>query len=81
MIDACNEYRVINDNWRTPETVGYKQCNDKHLAAGWYRFILNGQNAIMATSAPASSERCNTWCPIWWNGKLLLNILALYWPI
>ena len=64
MTDACNEYNIINGNWRTPETVGYKQCNDKYLAAGWYRFMLYGQNAIIATSVPASSECCMAWYPV-----------------
>ena len=34
MTDDCNEYNIINDNWRTPETVGHSQCNDKYFAAG-----------------------------------------------
>ena len=68
--DPCDAFRVLNDTWRTPWTVGSMSSPncDFYIPAGWYRFMLNGNDANMMTTAP-SIDRCGVHSPIWWNGK------------
>ena len=50
--DPCLDgYTVIDDVTRDVSyyTLGYTNC-DNHLVEGWYRFLLNGNNAIIPTS-------------------------------
>ena len=59
----------MTDNWRTIWVSGQTNPNcDNLLPAGWYRFLLNGVNANMITSAPAVYS-CGTYGPVWWNGS------------
>ena len=69
--DACFLHGVINDNWRltsiSSQNGGTAHC-DNGLVAGWYRFLLNGNNANMVNSPPPMFY-CSTHAPIWWRGK------------
>ena len=72
---VCNSYSTINDYWRSTsissQTDGFAYC-DNTLAAGWYRLLLNGNNANMVNSPPPEWS-CSTHAPIWWKGKRHLN--------
>ena len=69
--DTCNSYSIINDTWRMSDEIpgiptATHPC-DSYLIEGWYRFIYNGNNGLMATWAPYEIK-CATPYPIWWIG-------------
>ncbi|XP_076438412.1 oncoprotein-induced transcript 3 protein-like isoform X2 [Babylonia areolata] len=62
------EYRMLNNSWRSTSNVmersDYDYRCDNNLVEGWYRFFLNGQNAIIPTRC-IRSYHCQTAGPIW----------------
>ena len=67
LIDACNTINILNDTWRTINSVG--DNNDANLKEGWYRLFLNGISANMVTYA-LNYYNCGAWAPLWWKGML-----------
>ncbi|XP_076438343.1 von Willebrand factor D and EGF domain-containing protein-like [Babylonia areolata] len=62
------EYKVLNESWRSitnnvgKQHSGYK-C-DSSLEDGWYRFFLDGENAVIPTTC-VQDHHCNTHAPQW----------------
>ena len=56
LLDPCFEggYEILDD-YRRYKTHMYKEAGpddplcDVHMSAGWYRFLINGSDAVMAT--------------------------------
>ena len=70
--DSCIAYTVLAETWRTPWTNGQNSLHcdvNTGLLTGWYRFLLNNNNANMLMYAPPIYS-CGTHAPVWWNGKL-----------
>ncbi|XP_076438512.1 von Willebrand factor D and EGF domain-containing protein-like [Babylonia areolata] len=60
-------YSMLNDSWRSASNDvggnGPFQC-DRYLWPGWYRFFLNGENAVIPTTC-VEEYHCNTHAPLW----------------
>lgn len=60
-------YTVLDDPWRSTsqrlEDEYSRKC-DRDLAHGWYRFYLNGENAVMPTAC-VPERHCQTHAPMW----------------
>lgn len=57
-------HTVLDDAWRsTSEGQSRLQC-DKDLEPGWYRFLLNGEKAVMPTTC-VPVNHCHTHAPQW----------------
>ncbi|KAL8566453.1 hypothetical protein ACOMHN_015089 [Nucella lapillus] len=66
MTGSCrsDQHTVLDDAWRsTSEGQGPLKCDSK-LENGWYRFLLNGQNAVMPTTC-VPKNHCTTHAPMW----------------
>ncbi|KAG0430273.1 hypothetical protein HPB47_022834 [Ixodes persulcatus] len=67
--DLCapTQYTVIDDFRRHPDYTSTSSKDwlcDRYLVPGWYRFQVNGSNAIVPTFCP-NVTRCGTQAPIW----------------
>lgn len=61
-IAQCTSYTVWDDSWRS-YTVQGTTNNDAGLMTNyWYRFILNGSNAMMADFCPYYNYNSITLC-------------------
>ncbi|KAK7092692.1 hypothetical protein V1264_008397 [Littorina saxatilis] len=70
----CLNYKVIDDI-RRDVNHGNRRICDKGMAYGWYRFLLNGANAVMPTRC-TPPQRCGTRVSYWLNlkGQKLPNL-------
>ncbi|KAL8566457.1 hypothetical protein ACOMHN_015093 [Nucella lapillus] len=60
----ADEHTVLDDSWRE-KSLGQDSLKcDKSLEEGWYRFLLNGENAVMPTTC-VPKNHCNTHAPMW----------------
>ena len=67
IIDACDKYTTLDEAERLVSSPVGSLC-DKYLVEGWYRFVINGNNANIITYAPGTCV-CGTTNPIWWSSK------------
>ena len=65
-VDPCQLHTVLKDEDRDIEDVEGYEC-DRHLNAGWYRF-LNKPGIRMPTTCPPTDRRCGTTWPGWLEG-------------
>ncbi|KAL8579869.1 hypothetical protein ACOMHN_046436 [Nucella lapillus] len=81
MEGPCNpdNHKVLDDAWRSvdkelDEHEGEIKCDDD-LPHGWYRFQLNGDNAVIPTSC-VEDRHCQTHAPQWVDlqGQSLPNV-------
>uniref|UniRef100_A0A096MC79 UMOD/GP2/OIT3-like D8C domain-containing protein n=1 Tax=Poecilia formosa TaxID=48698 RepID=A0A096MC79_POEFO len=67
-LDACVNYNVLNDAWRSTENTDYSWHCDRYITwSGWYRFYLGQTNAQIPEKCVAEI-RCGTHAPLWING-------------
>lgn len=61
-----DNYTVIDDPRRVIAGVysGYEDMCDDEIHPGWYRFLLNGENAIIPTTC-VPENNCHTDAPTW----------------
>ncbi|XP_014878439.1 uncharacterized protein LOC106940263 isoform X2 [Poecilia latipinna] len=64
-IDACVNYNVLNDAWRSTENTDYSwHCDRDIYWSGWYRFYL-GQTSAQIPEKCVAERRCGTHAPLW----------------
>lgn len=68
--EPCSSYKYLSDSWRSPSVSGQSLKCDNTLVAGWYRLVMNGNNASNLLFSPPAMMSCSTHAPLWWNGKL-----------
>ena len=56
--EGCTNYKVLDDVRRDVNYTATKDLTDEGLKPGWYRFLLNGANAVIPTFYVPVSRHC-----------------------
>ena len=56
--EGCANYKVLDDFRRDVNYTATEDLTDEGLQPGWYRFLLNGTNAVMPTFYVRVSRHC-----------------------
>ncbi|XP_037832487.1 uncharacterized protein LOC108242854 isoform X3 [Kryptolebias marmoratus] len=69
-IDPCDNYTVLNDDWRSVNNTNNTTLHcDQHINwEGWYRLYL-GQSSAQIPEQCIEEQRCGTHHPLWINGS------------
>nr|XP_029137427.1 uromodulin-like [Labrus bergylta] len=64
--DPCQEYTVLNDDWRSTNNTSTQNLHcDQHVDwQGWYRLFL-GQTSAHIPEKCVAERRCGTHAPLW----------------
>uniref|UniRef100_A0A3Q3GX61 UMOD/GP2/OIT3-like D8C domain-containing protein n=1 Tax=Labrus bergylta TaxID=56723 RepID=A0A3Q3GX61_9LABR len=64
--DPCQEYTVLNDDWRSTKNTSPQNLHcDQHVDwQGWYRLFL-GQTSAHIPERCVAERRCGTHAPLW----------------
>ncbi|XP_016522326.1 uncharacterized protein LOC103131690 isoform X2 [Poecilia formosa] len=73
-LDACVNYNVLNDSWRSTENTENTWHCDRYIYwSGWYRFYLGQTNAQIPEKC-VGPQRCGTYGTLWINGTHPLQL-------
>ncbi|XP_077089441.1 alpha-tectorin-like isoform X1 [Siphateles boraxobius] len=67
-IDPCYNYTALDEPWRATNNHSSYNCDANINFVGWYRLLIEGQNAQMPETCPDLFS-CGTIAPLWLNGR------------